>query len=246
MNCANHPDKAAIAFCRTCGKPMCESCQKPAHGTVFCEEHLPVAPADPAAAYSPYANPYPPPGATPYGAPYPTTPASTISPGLAFVLGLIPGVGAIYNGQYAKGVIHVVILGILISIANSGAAGGFEPLFALLIPLWFFYMAFEAYHTAVKRMRGEPVDEFSSIVSMQRPTAGREFPVGPVLLIALGVIFLLNTLEIVRMYQIIRFWPLFLIALGAYMLYVRLTDRGDESAIAPESVPPAMSEERRV
>ena len=31
-----------------------------------------------------------------------------ISPGLAFFLGWIPGVGAIYNGQYAKGLVHAV------------------------------------------------------------------------------------------------------------------------------------------
>ena len=53
------------------------------------------------------------------------------SPGLAFLLGLIPGVGAIYNGQYVKGLMHVVILGILISIVSSGSAGGMEPLFGM-------------------------------------------------------------------------------------------------------------------
>ena len=39
MNCANHPETAAIAYCRTCGKPLCQICQRPAQGTVFCEEH---------------------------------------------------------------------------------------------------------------------------------------------------------------------------------------------------------------
>jgi len=32
-----------------------------------------------------------------------------VSPGLALFLGLIPGVGAIYNGQYAKGMVHAII-----------------------------------------------------------------------------------------------------------------------------------------
>ena len=31
------------------------------------------------------------------------------NPSVAAVLGLIPGVGAMYNGQYFKGLIHVVI-----------------------------------------------------------------------------------------------------------------------------------------
>ena len=190
-------------------------------GTIVCEEHyVPQASPtpDPQPAYSPYTAPYA--GATPYTAPAGSAP----SPGLAFILGLIPGVGAIYNGQYAKGLIHVVILGTLISILSSGAAGGLEPLFGMLTALWVIYMPFEAYHTASKRLRGEPVDEFSSVVPLKYQTAG--FPLAPVILIAAGVIFLLNNLEIIRLYQIFRYWPIFLILVGAYMLYTRLTPGG--------------------
>jgi hypothetical protein len=234
MNCANHPDQAAVAFCRTCGKPLCQSCQRPAHGTIYCQEHQPAE-----AAGSPYAAPYPPPpAASPYAyGPSPYTGNPGVSPGLAFLLGMIPGVGAIYNGQYAKGLIHAVIFGFLVSIPSSGAAGGFEPLFGLLIAIWFFYMAFEAYHTAQKRQRGEAVDEFSSIFPMGRRTAGKGFPAGPVIMIAVGIIFLLNTLELVRLYDILRWWPVFLIVLGGYMLYLRLTGDATETPIASQEVP---------
>ena len=89
MNCANHPETLATAFCRTCGKPLCPACQRPAQGTVLCEEHA-VAAQPAAAVYSPYTTPF-------------VANSQSASPGLAFLLGLIPGVGAIYNGQYAKG-----------------------------------------------------------------------------------------------------------------------------------------------
>ena len=230
MNCAYHPEIAATAFCRTCGKPLCANCQRPAQGTIFCEEHAVVQATAPAAGYSPYA--------TPYAAP---VVSSGPSPGLAFLLGLIPGVGAIYNGQYAKGLIHVVILGLLISIASSGAAGDLGPLFGLLIALWFPYMAFEAYHTAAKRQRGEAVDEFSSIFPLQG--RGKGFPVGPILLIAIGVIFLLETMQVVRIYQILKYWPVFLIALGCYMLYVRLAGPVPEDTSAP-AAPQEVGNER--
>jgi hypothetical protein len=172
MNCANHPEEPATAFCRDCGKPLCVACQRPAQGTIFCEEHQQILQA---AAASQYAATYPPPpGASPYSyGPNPYAQANSVSPGLAFLLGLIPGVGAIYNGQYAKGLIHAVILGLLISIMSSGAAGGMEPLIGMVTGLWFFYMAFEAYHTAAKRQRGEAVDEFSSIFPLNRGNAGR-------------------------------------------------------------------------
>ena len=144
------------------------------------------------------------------------------SPGLAFLLGFIPGVGAIYNGQYVKGLIHVVVLGVLISIvSNDEMSGNLQPLFGMMIAVWVFYMAFEAYHTAKRRQLGQPVDEFSSIV----PRAGHpaRFPLAPTVLIAVGVLFLLHNLNILRIGELIRYWPVALICLGAYMLYERLS-----------------------
>ena len=40
MNCANHPDLAAIAYCRTCGKPLCASCTRDVKGVIYCENCL--------------------------------------------------------------------------------------------------------------------------------------------------------------------------------------------------------------
>jgi len=136
------------------------------------------------------------------------------------MLGFIPGVGAIYNGQYVKGLIHVVIFGLLVAILSNGESGDLEPLFGMMTGAWFFYMAFEAYHTAKKRLLGQPVDEFSSIFPRRgEPT---KFPVAPLFLIAVGLLFLLNNLEIIRFSQIIRYWPIALIGLGVYMLYERV------------------------
>jgi hypothetical protein len=215
MNCANHPELPAVAYCRMCGKALCESCRRLAGGTIYCAEHAP-APVAADSGPSPYTSPA--------AVPVPDTGAS---PALAFLLGLIPGVGAIYNGQYVKGLIHVVIFGILVSIMHSDeAAGGLEPLFGMLIPAWIFYMAFEAYHTAKRRRLGHPVEEFSSLMPLRgHPGPRSTFPVGPAVLIAVGVLFLLHNLNILRLSQMIRYWPIALIALGAYMLYERLAMR---------------------
>ncbi len=235
MNCVNHPDLPAIAYCRACGKPLCEACRVSAGGTVYCQEHAPVAAAGAAAESSPYTAPAPAPAIA--RGPIPDTGAS---PGLAFLLGLIPGVGAIYNGQYVKGLIHVVVLGVLISIVSSNdAAGGLEPLFGMMIGVWVFYMAFEAYHTARKRQLGQHVDEFSSLVPLHGQQSS--FPVGPAVLIAVGLLFLLNNMEIIRFSQIIRYWPIALIALGVYMLYERLSS-SEHRHSAPTGVQEATHE----
>ncbi|HEY2845457.1 MAG TPA: DUF5668 domain-containing protein [Bryobacteraceae bacterium] len=207
------PETPIVGYCRACGKGLDAATVHSAHGTIYCLEHLPAEP-DPSSYASPYTAKTPPP-----------IPHPDVSPGVAFVLGLIPGVGAIYNGQYAKGLIHVVITGMLFTLVSSNDINGFEPLFGVLIPAFFAYMAFEAFHTAKQRRLGEAVDEFSSLV----PSHGASrFPAAPILLIALGVVFLLNNLEVVELRRMLRYWPVVLIALGVYMLYLRMSGTSSE------------------
>ncbi|MGA8578862.1 MAG: B-box zinc finger protein [Bryobacteraceae bacterium] len=228
MNCQNHPDVAAIAYCRTCGKPVCADCRREASGTVYCAEHAPAAVPPPFAAPPPAYTAPPPASTLPYPPPAAPSPyvRADIRPGLAFALGWIPGVGAIYNGQYAKGLIHAVIWGVLMSIANSDAIRDMQPIFVILVIAWMAYMVFEAYRTAQKLQRGEPVDEYSSVLQL-RGGPGR-FPMAAVALIVLGVLLLLHTLDLVNFERIVPYWPVLLIAAGAYMLWSRFA--GQEPA----------------
>ena len=208
-----------VGYCRTCGRPLTDETKRHALGTLFCADHSPSVSAPP---------PVEPP--SPYlAAPAPAA-ASAASPAFAFILGLIPGVGAIYNGQYAKGFVHVLVFGLLTSIVSSSAmSDGFEPLFGTLTAVWVFYMAFEAYHTAKRRASGEVVDEFSSLIPMG---GGEGLPVAPVVLILLGIVFLLGNFGLLRLSQVLRFWPLLLIAAGAVMLVNRL--KGNASGVDRE------------
>lgn len=204
-----------VGYCRACGKALDETSVRSASGTIYCEEHLPKMTTPPPITAVVEPSPYTAPYTTP-----PPVPQSSVSPGLAFLLGFIPGVGAIYNGQYAKGFVHVIIFGLLISVMDNNAAHGLEPLLGLLTAGFIFYMPFEAYHTAKRRQSGQPVDEFSSIIPSR---GGSRVPVAPVILIALGVIFLLDNLDLLDFSRILRYWPVALIVLGAYLLYARMS-----------------------
>ena len=215
MNCQNHPDLAATAYCRACGKPLCDQCRRDAYGTVYCPEHAPAP-----------AGTQPPPGAVPPG-----YARSDVSPGLAMFLGFIPGVGAIYNAQYAKGLVHAVIFGVIVSILNSGSET-LQIVFGIFLPVWVFYMAFEAYHTARKRALGEPVDEYSSIIKLGGQPDNA--PVAGIVLVVLGIVLLLHTLHVFDLEYLARYWPVLLIAAGVYLLYNRFAGHRSSEEVGHE------------
>jgi hypothetical protein len=232
MNCAQHTEIEATAFCRECGKPMCPECQRPAMGSIYCDAHAPAAPVSPVPpppfAPSPTVSfiapaqisaPY---AASPYTAPAsPPAKDESVHPVLAALLGFIPGVGAIYNGQYAKGLVHAVIFALLVSAVSSGHQAGIEAFLGIMIAAWVFYMVFEAYHTARKRRYGVAVEEFSGHFDFR--AGNSKFPMGAILLIGLGFILLLDTTDIISIDEFGKYWPVGLILLGVYMLYSRLS-----------------------
>jgi hypothetical protein len=67
-----------------------------------------------------------------------------------FLLGFIPGVGALYNGQYKKAAIHVAVFFFLSMIRDLIHPFLSDTLSWVRIA-FFFYMAFDAYHTAQKK-----------------------------------------------------------------------------------------------
>ncbi|MGB0063311.1 MAG: DUF5668 domain-containing protein [Terracidiphilus sp.] len=287
MDCVNHSGVTAAAYCQSCGKALCQACvRKGSGGQIFCE---PCFVAWSAAANAP--RRYVPP---PVGGP---------SPGLAAVLGVIPGVGAMYNGQFIKGFVHVAIFAVLVSITST-VHSDLDIFFGLLIPAWILYQSFEAFHTARARRDGDPLpdplglNELSQyIVTGGRPPQGptpagagqgvgqganqatyqvppqsvpfqtpyqspyqppyqgpypppgaagpgfppippippippvppfhpaywhRREPVGAVILIALGVLFLLGQFDWFSWHVLHYFWPLLLIGLGVWMIVNRV------------------------
>jgi len=61
---------------------------------------------------------------------------------------------------------------------------------------------------------------------IEMPPGLKKLPLGPILLIGIGVIFLLDNLGMVRIEEIIRFWPLTMIAVGVILLVARLRSAG--------------------
>jgi hypothetical protein len=133
MNCLNHPDVAAAAYCQNCGKPLCTACIRSVGGVVYCEPCL-------AARLS--AQP---------GAAEANLTGLHAHPVLAGLLGFIPGVGAMYNGQFVKALAHVLIFAVFVSLSDKSFV------FGLLVAAWVFYQVFDAAQTAKARRDGLPL-----------------------------------------------------------------------------------------
>jgi hypothetical protein len=225
MNCANHPDRPIAKYCRTCGKPLCTDCVREVMGIAYCENCLAerVAGAAPTSSYTT-------PG-TPYTAP-PVTPNSGPNPGLAGILGAIPfGVGAVYNGQYAKGLAHLVIFILLV----IGASHGHEPLDTICgigIAAFVFYQIIDAVKTAKAIQLGQPAPDPLGLGTMFSPGERRDItrgaPAGALVLIFLGVLFLLQNTGLWYL-RVDALWPMILIALGVWLFSKRkiAAERGD-------------------
>ena len=153
-----------------------------------------------------------------------------------------------YNGEFAKGFIHVLIFATLI-----WAASNIHELFGLAIAAFVIYMPIEAYQTAKARQLGlQPPDPFgfNNLFSNRPPAAAvptpggvapiapvegapvapvvledaaddKQIPIGAFVLIGLGVLFLLNTFGWMHFDWVWRFWPIILILVGIRVLMKR-------------------------
>jgi len=125
MKCAVHSEVDATGYCRNCGKPMCPACIRPVRDVLYCEDCLATIlghPAPPAAQAGPAGVPQQ--AALPAVPPPPSPPGVGPNPVLAFFLGFLPGLGAFYNEQYGKGMIHLAIFLLLFITGVNGLDNG--------------------------------------------------------------------------------------------------------------------------
>lgn len=187
----NAPAGDLRGYCRECGKPLTSETVRGVRGVLYCEDCLATRVS------------VPPAGRSEAGA-----------PALAGFLGIIPGLGAVYNGEYVKALVHVLIFAGLIATLDSGELNGMEPFFGIALAAFCVYMPIEAYKTARAKAEGRATGG----VLGQKSNA----PIGPLLLIGVGVLFLLHQFVWFDLGRIFRFgWPLVLIVIGGWMLWSR-------------------------
>jgi hypothetical protein len=205
MNCAFHPTNAASARCSACERTLCPACDHRIKGIPCCQDCI-VAGIETlrrnAGAGRQIFNQL----GRQIGRP------EEKSPLIALLLGLMPGVGAAYNGQNIKALTHFLAVAGLWVLADI-FGWPLEIVFGLGGAGFYLYSIYDAFQSAQRLRRGEDIgveDEHLKVFLQQRMNLFGG------LLIGVGALAMLN-FWIPRLIQ--RNWPALLIAAGVYLVW---------------------------
>src|SRR5712664_3843860 len=197
MYCSYHSKNPAVVQCNQCARSLCSACDHRIRGFPFCQDCI-VAGVELLRQQSQSS-----------GAPLSYRKSS---PFVATLLSFVPGLGAAYNGQTAKAIVHFAIFASFFQMAVLTQGVHFFVLGVL--GTWLF-AAVDACRTAQLIRAGLTPETEEDVIT--RRLYGNPFAWG-LTLIVIGTLFLLHTLLGVQI-TIKELLPVALVALGAYMLF---------------------------
>lgn len=209
--------------CNRCARPLCPACDHRIRGFPFCQDCIVV-------------------GVELLRQQSQSGTSDVIqrrsSPFVATLLSFVPGLGAAYNGQTAKAIVHFAIFASFFQMAVL--TQGMHFFILGILGTWLF-AAVDACRTAQLLRAGLTPEAEEDVIA--RRLYGNPFAWG-LTLIVIGTIFLLHTLLGVQL-PVRELLPVALVALGAYMLfdYIRRRKSNDrvirfDSRRPPPSVVP--------
>lgn len=195
LYCSYHPKNAAVVQCNRCSRHLCSACDHRIRGFPFCQdcivEGVELLRHESQSSPLTYRN---------------------SSPFVATLLSFVPGLGAAYNGQTAKAIVHFAIFASFFQMAvlTQGV-----PFFLLGVLGSWLFAAIDACRTAQLLRAGLSPDTEEDVIA--RRLYGNPFA-WAITLIVIGTLFLLHTLLGVQL-PVRQLLPVALVGLGAYMLF---------------------------
>ena len=132
MHCSYHTGSAARVQCSSCARPLCRACDHRIKGYPYCQDCIVLGVEGLSRRYS---------------EPRPRGRARW-----AALFALLPGMGAVYNHQNIKGVVHFATIVGLFQLTAINIVSGF---FALAGLVFYLYSIIDAYRTAQLIAGGE-------------------------------------------------------------------------------------------
>lgn len=199
MKCSYHPSNLASARCQACERPLCPACDHRIKGFPYCQDCI-VAGIETVRRRAGAGQP-------------PVAPHLEKSPMVALLLGFVPGLGAAYNGQNIKALIHFTVAIGLWTLSDI-FKDPLETMFMLSCATFYFFSIYDAYSTAHRARLGEDIaEEDNRLKDLLRERTN----VWGGALIGVGALALLENLapEIIH-----KFWPGVLILIGLLLLWL--------------------------
>jgi hypothetical protein len=220
MNCAYHTRNPAVVQCNQCARPLCPACDHRIRGFPFCQDCI-IAGVEVLRQQQSR-----------------LTGAQVVrrktSPFVAtFLSFFVPGLGAAYNGQTSKAIVHFAIFASFFQMAVITDGVSFFVLG--VIGTWLF-SAVDACRTAQLMRAGLAPDAEEDAITRQ--LYGNPLAWGATLIV-LGTVFLSHTL-LGFQFPMRRVLPVALVLLGAYILfdYLKRHRRREEMRIFDVNSPP--------
>lgn len=250
MNCAKHTEVPATAFCRTCGKALCGECTRDVRGVIYCEGCI----ADRLSGTLPSGTPT----AVPVENVHPVLAAFLgFIPGVGAVYNGQAGKGFLHLIAFVTliAISHEVgpitvpiwffLVGYMVLDAYKTAKA---RKYGQPLPDWFgLNNVFghpastpTAAQTSATYAQPNPNVYQAGVAGQAQPGAvyyeqppepsrSSNLPIGAIILIGLGFLFLLQNVGLLRFYWFGKLWPLILIAVGVNMFLRRGSWRADRS-----------------
>jgi len=193
MYCVNHPAVESVTLCHTCGKAICQQCQNDVRGVNYCPDCLAKA----------------------VEVPKPVS-EQRKSPGLAgFLAAIVPGLGALYSGQYAKALAFFAVFVGLINAQIYAEEAGAHVFLGFAIAGLYVYMIIDGVQSAraINQLQpGQALPE-AGMISGETDSLGWGITVT-----VIGVLFQLHNLNLFSFSLIWKLWPVIIIVIGIIML----------------------------
>ena len=148
-------------------------------------------------------------------------------PSRAALCAVIPGIGAVYNREYGKAVVHFSVFAGLALIAEA------VELFGLAAFAFYVFTIIDSYRSAEAIARGHSAQS----PAKDRETSNLNLLMWGGLLIGMGVLFLLDNLGAIQLRDAIEFWPVLLIGLGVYLVVSQFLSRKTSEPAPPLRAP---------
>src|SRR5919205_1261715 len=228
MNCSYHLKNSATVQCSQCARALCPACDHRIRGFPFCQDCI-VAGVE----MLRYQRSQ-------------TSDANVIrrktSPFIATFLSLfVPGLGAAYNGQTSKAIVHFAVFA---SFFQMAVVTNGVTFFVLGVAGTWLFAAVDACRTGQLMRAGLAPDAEEDAIARQ--LYGNPVAWG-VTLVALGLAFLSHTLLGIQ-FPVRRTLPVALVILGLYMLfdYLKRRRRREELRGFEMTAPPTVVSSWRV